>query len=201
MHQLSASGLRTHSGTVLEGLELRTGHVVVDVGAGRGWWAARMSNAVGADGIIHAAEVTPGLVDQMKETFAENPEVRPYLCPHDSTGLPANECDLAFLCLVYHHMNQGVDYLCHLHLVVKPGGRMAIVDRFPHTCSPGHERGVVPARLLKDAQAAGWVPPLVPASHQHVLHGSVQARARQAARAPHTLRVRRQSSRSFRSAH
>ena len=157
MHQLSASGLRAHSGTVLEGLELRTGHVVVDVGAGRGWWAARMSNAVGADGIIHAAEVTPGLVDQMKETFAENPEVRPYLCPHDSTGLPANECDLAFLCLVYHHMNQGVDYLCHLHLVVKPAGRMAIVDRFPHTCSHGHDRGVAPARLLKDAQAAGWI--------------------------------------------
>ena len=48
---------RAKSQYVLEELDLKWGDVIVDVGAGDGWWAERMAQYIGETGVIHAAEV------------------------------------------------------------------------------------------------------------------------------------------------
>jgi predicted methyltransferase len=52
---------------VLKELDLKPGDVVVDIGAGDGWWSERMGKAVGPEGTVHAAEVEQKLVDKMKD--------------------------------------------------------------------------------------------------------------------------------------
>ena len=88
---------RAKSEYVLRELDLKPGDAVVDIGAGDGWWAERMAVLVGKKGIIHASEVDQKKVDGMKEKFGDLPQVKPYLCATDSTGLAENSCDLAFL--------------------------------------------------------------------------------------------------------
>jgi len=48
---------RQKSDYVLKELDLKAGDVVVDIGAGDGFWARQMAKSVGTDGVIHASEV------------------------------------------------------------------------------------------------------------------------------------------------
>ena len=162
-HACTESGgypYRKKSDYVLGELDLKPGDVVVDVGAGDGWWTELMAEKVGPEGTIHASEVGQGKVDQMKKMFARTSQVKPYLCPTDGTGLPEDSCDLAFLSKTYHHFDKDgkVDYLRHLHKVVKPTGRLCVIEK--HTgLSTGKsvEHAWDPGLLMQQAEEAGWI--------------------------------------------
>jgi predicted methyltransferase len=150
---------RDKSDYVLKELDLKVGDVVVDIGAGDGWWAERMAKIVGTEGVIHASEVVQKMVDEMKEKFADMPQVKPYLSPTDGTSLPENSCDLAFLSKTYHHLKGGhVDYLRHLRKVVKHTGRLCVIERIPAAAGRGRDHSWSPGLLLQQAEEAGWIP-------------------------------------------
>jgi ubiquinone/menaquinone biosynthesis C-methylase UbiE len=141
-------------------LDLHSGDVVVDVGAGDGWWSKLMAKQVGESGTVHASEVVQDKVDKMKKDLADSPNIRPYLSPLDGTGLPDDSCDMAFLSKVYHHLPDGkhVDYLRHLKKVVKPTGRLCIIERHPLLGSQrGRDHGWRMGQLIVEAEEAGWV--------------------------------------------
>jgi len=151
---------KTQKEFILRQLDLRLGDVVVDIGAGDGWWSEPMARFVGPGGLVHAAEVTEAKVDQMKRKFADLPQVRPYLCPTDGPGLPPASCDLAFISETYHHFDRGtqVAYLKGLRSVLKPSGRLVIIERYTETGIGRGEHGTPLSRLIREAEESGWVP-------------------------------------------
>jgi len=163
-HVCTGSGgypYREKSDYVLKELDLKPGDVVVDIGAGDGWWTEKMAEVVGDEGTIHASEVDQKKVDRMKKRFADVPQVRPYLCPTDGTALPEDSCDLAFLSKTYHHLNKGghVDYLRHLKEVVKPTGRLCVIEKHSGLAAAGRgkEHAWAPGLLIEQAEEAGWI--------------------------------------------
>ena len=152
---------RKKAGYVLKELDLKKGDVVVDIGAGDGWWAEKMAKFVGPEGTIHASEIKQGQVDRMKKKFADVPQIKPYLCPTDSTALKDNSCDLAFLSKTYHHLNKGghIDYLSHLRKVIKPTGRLCVIEKHPALGSGRDKQHAwLPGLLMQQADEAGWIP-------------------------------------------
>lgn len=145
---------------VLKELDIKAGDIIVDIGAGDGWWADKMAKFVGSSGMIHASEVDQKKVDKMKERFKNMPQVRPYLCPLDGTDLAENTCDLVFLSKTYHHFSEGshVDYLKHLHQIVKPTGRLCVIEKhIAFAEGRDREHAWSPALLVQQAEEAGWI--------------------------------------------
>ncbi len=153
-------GFKALKDYVVRELELQPGDVVVDIGAGDGFWSELMAREVGPSGIVHAAEVAQAKVDAMTKKFAALPQVRPYLCPTDSPGLPPASCDLAFISETYHHFDQGtqVAYLKGLRSTLKPNGRLVIIERYTETGIGHGEHGTPLSRLVQEAEQARWVP-------------------------------------------
>jgi rhodanese-related sulfurtransferase/ubiquinone/menaquinone biosynthesis C-methylase UbiE len=151
---------RAKSDYILKELDIQMGDAVVDIGAGDGWWTEKFAESVGESGVVHAAEVAEEKVVQMRNRFASTPQVKPYLIESDSTGLPENSCDVAFFSQSYHHLNEDghVDYLKHLHSVIKPTGRVVIVEKYTETGLGWGTHGTRLSRLVRQAEEAGWVP-------------------------------------------
>jgi ubiquinone/menaquinone biosynthesis C-methylase UbiE len=153
-------GYREAADYVVKRLGLRRRSVVVDIGAGDGWWASKMAEKLGPKGVIHAGEVEQKKVDTMKEKWEAVPQIKPYLCPTDGTGLEENSCDLAFISKTYHHFDKdtNVDYLRHLKKVIKPSGRVVIIELHADLASGrGKEHSVQPGLLGQKAEQAGWM--------------------------------------------
>ena len=150
---------RAKTDYILDELDIKVGDIVVDIGAGDGWWSERLAPLVGEKGIVHSAEVEQKLVDAMLEKFADTPNVKPRLCPFDGPGLPEDSVDLAFLSQVYHHfeMEARVDYLKGLKEVVRPTGRLAIIEKHSDVSARTKDHGSYPSHLTKVAEEAGWV--------------------------------------------
>jgi ubiquinone/menaquinone biosynthesis C-methylase UbiE len=152
---------REKSDYILNELDLKEGDVIVDVGAGSGFWAAQFAECVGESGVVHAAEIKKTIVDKLNARFEKTPQVKPYLAEPMSTGLPENSCDVAFLSQTYHHLNTDghIEYLKHLRKVIKPTGRVVIVEKYTEIgLSPGEQHGTRLSRLVRQSEEAGWVP-------------------------------------------
>lgn len=151
---------RAQSRYILKELDLKPGDVVVDVGAGDGWWSQKMAECVGEKGIVHAAEIADKMVDEMKEKFADTPQIKPYLCKTDSADLPKNSCDLAFFSQTYHHLDaeDRVDYLRELRDIVKKTGRICIIEKNPEIATEKKSHGTPLSELVEQAEQAGWIP-------------------------------------------
>jgi thiol-disulfide isomerase/thioredoxin len=143
---------------LMKEFDLQPGDAVADIGAGDGWWTQRFAEAVGTEGSVHAGEVKEDLVEKLKTQFADLPQVKPYLCPFDSAGLPEDSCDLVFFSQVYHHIeaDQQIAYLEGLRKTIKPLGRLAIIERYLETVSGGPGHGTQLSELVADAEQAGW---------------------------------------------
>ncbi len=154
------AGNRGKGDYVLKELVLKPVDVVVDIGASDGFWTEQMAKVVGDRGMIHAAAVDHKKVDLMKKKFAGIAQIHPYLCPKDSPGLPDRACDLAFFSENYHHLGEGahVGYLKRLRSVIKPTGRVVIIERYTGTGLGNGTHGTRLSRLIRQAEEAGWVP-------------------------------------------
>ncbi len=149
---------RDNSAFILKEMDIRPGDAVVDIGAGDGWWSERIAAIVGENGTVHASEVKEELVKKMKEKYAGVPQLKPYLSPYDGTDLPENSCELAFFSQVFHHIEEDtkVDYLRHLTSVVKPTGRLMIIERYVEVITKKAGHGSQLSGLITQAEEAGW---------------------------------------------
>ncbi|GJD29450.1 2-phytyl-1,4-beta-naphthoquinone methyltransferase, chloroplastic [Methylobacterium adhaesivum] len=117
-------------GQVIRLMDIRPGQTVADIGAGSGYYTVRLAERVGPEGHVFAEDVTPlylaGLERRVRKAkLAQVTVVRGE--PHDPR-LPAASLDAAVLVHMYHEIAQPFGLLHNLAAMMKPGGRVGIVD-------------------------------------------------------------------------
>jgi predicted methyltransferase len=145
---------------VVQALGLAPGMTVADLGAGTGYFSRRLSAAVGPRGAVLAAEPEPTLVAHLRERAEREgtANVVPILASKDNPRLPAASVDVVLIVDTWHHIDDRIAYARRLKDVLKPGGRLAIIDWQKRELPVGPDTAHKLAReeVVEEIQAAGY---------------------------------------------
>jgi len=143
---------------ILQGLELATDSIVADIGAGTGYFSAKLAVAV-PRGKVYAVDIEPGMVEHLRERFATAGavNVEAVQASRESPNLP-EAVDAVLLVNVQSLVVNPGDYFLRLKTRLKPNARVAIVSTRPDA-----ERGAVksmrrpPEHVKREMVRQGYV--------------------------------------------
>jgi predicted methyltransferase len=142
---------------VIQALALKPDAVVADLGAGTGYFAARLSRMV-PNGRVYAVDIEPQMVKHLTER-AKREKLGNLVAIEgaaDDARLP-EKADVILLVDVYHHIDQRDRYFSALRASLKPGGRLAIIDfRMDSPAGPPKSARIGPERVVAELKAAGY---------------------------------------------
>jgi predicted methyltransferase len=141
---------------VLKLMNVKSGQVIVDIGAGSGYFTRRFAAAVGPAGKAIGVEIDSAMVRSMNAD-ARRLNLTNYealLVPPDDPMLAASSVDVVFLSDTYHHINDRVVYFTKVRQSLKPGGRLVILD-FVRT-KDNSDHSIVKEEVVDELCRAGF---------------------------------------------
>ena len=115
---------------VVETLTLAPGQAVADLGSGTGYFTGRLAGAVAPGGTVYAVDVDADVQEELRERMTEDSvdNVEIVLADFDDTKLPDASVDLVLTVNTYHHFEDRPNYFRNLKRVLRPGGRVAVIE-------------------------------------------------------------------------
>jgi len=119
-----------HRTEIVAACKIQPGQTVADIGAGTGLFTRLFADAVGKDGRVIAVDISQKFLDHILRTSRETgrQNIDTLLCTPDSTALPPDSVDVAFICDTYHHFEFPQKTMASLYKALKPGGRVILID-------------------------------------------------------------------------
>jgi len=143
---------------VVAALELQPDMFVADIGAGTGYFEARLALAVEPKGKVLARDVEPDMVRFIRERAkSENtPNVEAHVSAPDDPRLPAASVDRILIVDTWHHIEAREAYAKKLAAALKPGGFVLVVD-FTMETDKGPPRAIrlEPDQVKRELESAG----------------------------------------------
>ncbi|HEY7237735.1 MAG TPA: class I SAM-dependent methyltransferase [Burkholderiales bacterium] len=142
---------------VIRALALKSDAAVADLGAGTGYFSARLANMF-PKATVYAVDVEPDMVKYLGERAKREglANLKPVQSAAGDARLPA-KVDLVLLVDVYHHIENRERYFGKLAASLKPGGRLAVIDfRLDSPQGPPKAERIAPERVKAELSAAGY---------------------------------------------
>jgi len=119
-----------HRNEIVKASKIKPGMTIADIGAGTGLFTRLFSEATGPEGRVFAVDIARKFLDHIEKTSRESGHrnVETLLCAADSTELPPDSIDLAYICDMYHHFESPNKTMNSLFRAMKPGGRVIVID-------------------------------------------------------------------------
>ena len=147
---------------LIKALNLKPDMVMVDMGCGRGFYSLAMAEHIGPAGIIWAVDLWDEGIRELKEDAAAKglTQIRPVLADAgERLPLDDRQADICFMATVFHDLVHDKTHdgaLSEIKRVLKPGGRLAIVEYNKVDGPPGP-----PAHVkLSPNELDGFITPL-----------------------------------------
>lgn len=147
---------------VIPYLGLKKGQAVADLGAGGGYFSFKLAAAVGETGLVFAVDVDPESIEFIQACVRERgiKNIRTVLASFDDSKLEPRSVDLVFMRDAYHDFQNRVEYFKRLKKVLKPGGRIAIIDYDPKKLGflrKLHGHDLDESIIIEEMRQAGYV--------------------------------------------
>lgn len=119
-----------HASKLLPPLKVKPGDVVVDLGAGSGYYTFKLAELVGERGKVYAVDIQKEMLAIIKNRVAKRGVKNVELIQSTTTDpkLPENAVDLIFMVDVYHEFSHPHEMTEKMIKALKPGGRLVFVE-------------------------------------------------------------------------
>ncbi len=143
-------------------LQLHAGQTVADIGAGTGFFAIPFAGAVSPEGRVLAVDLQPEMLALLQEKLQRpGAPANIELLEGDAarTNVPDAACDLAFLANLWHELDGHPAVLAEMARILKPGGRIAILDWRADIASPPgppQDDRIPQSEVIAALERSGW---------------------------------------------
>jgi predicted methyltransferase len=145
--------------SVIDALGVRPGDRVADLGPGYGHFTMLLAQLVAPEGVCYAADADRRTLRDLKRDAEEGHVInlRTVLTSQTRLELP-EPVDLLFVSATYHHLRRPVRYFGQVRSLLRPGGRVAILEsRLEGIAAEWmNPHGSVPSRLISQMHRAGY---------------------------------------------
>lgn len=113
----------------IEALELHSGSIIADIGAGSGYYTFRIAPTIPAGKVI-AVDIQPEMLEFLGRREAELglTNVEPHLGAVDDVLLPENSIDAALFVDAYHEFSHPYEMMTSIFKALRPGGRVYLLE-------------------------------------------------------------------------
>jgi SAM-dependent methyltransferase len=140
---------------VLAFLGVAAGAAIADVGAGGGYFTARLAAVVGPAGHVIAVDIDGDALTQLTTRFADAPNVVVRRGLATDPRLDPNTLAAVLMVDTFHELRAADMTLAAVHRALRAGGRLVIVDR-PAAEYVAGTHTIPEARVVAAAEAAGF---------------------------------------------
>lgn len=143
---------------VLRGLDVRPGNTVVDLGSGAGYFALKLSPAVGQRGQVLAVDLRRLSLFFLwtRSLLRGQHNVQVIVGDEDDPHLPAGAVDAVLICNTYHEFSNPGLILNRVFQSLRPGGRLVVADRTVHVTEAQHAHEVPLGVVEGELQSQGF---------------------------------------------
>ncbi|MCU0456539.1 MAG: class I SAM-dependent methyltransferase, partial [Bacteroidales bacterium] len=143
---------------LMDAIGLKERMNIADIGAGRGRLTVFFSIRVGRKGKVYANEINETSLEYLKERCKRNNmnNVTAFLGKVDDPMLPANDVDIAFMIMTYHHLEKPVEMMKNTIPCLKKDGVLIIVEHDPERSGENGSEVTSPEKLTREANEAGF---------------------------------------------
>lgn len=159
----------------LDALQLKSGMVVADVGAGTGYMSLKMAARVGPKGKVYAEDVQPDMLEKVRANAAKAKlaNVETIQGTYTDPKLPAGKMDLVILVDVYHEFSEPQKMLQGIRASLKPDGRLVLLEYRKEDPNipiiPEHKMSVAEVKTELEAEGFKLGPVIETLPRQHIL--------------------------------
>lgn len=139
---------------VMDILEISSGKIIADIGAGSRWFSVRAARRVTQTGIIYAVDINPEAIQYIQQRTKRGgiSNIKVILGKAGDPLLPPHSIDAALLLKTYHEVAEPVALLRKLRESLRPEARIGIIDRNGTAENHGINEDIV----LREAREAGF---------------------------------------------
>ncbi|MBN2327728.1 MAG: methyltransferase domain-containing protein [Candidatus Omnitrophica bacterium] len=145
---------------VIQAIGLEEGDSIADIGGGSGYFSRPFARAVGPMGVVYCCDIATNLLEYLQKRAREENlfNIVTVYAALDRPMLPLQSLDHIFFCNTNHHLENRVDYYKGLHSILKPGGRLIVVDWKKEGKKTGPPPGHCVAQeiVIQEMKLAGW---------------------------------------------
>jgi predicted methyltransferase len=147
---------------IMDALKIGEGDNVADLGAGGGWFTARLARRVWPTGLVYAQDIQPIMLEAIGRVVQREGlnNVRTVLGTPTDAKLPPN-LDAVLIVDAYHEMDERPEVILallrNIAASLKPQGRLGIVDFLPGGGGPGPaaDERIDPEAVIRTLETAG----------------------------------------------
>ncbi|MBK7878685.1 MAG: class I SAM-dependent methyltransferase [Planctomycetes bacterium] len=156
---------------VIAKLELPRNAVIGDLGCGPGLFTMAFAAAC-PEGLVYASDLEPAQIDRVRGKVEQRGlrNVVPVLAGAQDPHFPLASLDVVFLADTYHHLEDRIAYFKRLKDVLKPEGRLVVLDYKPGKLpvGPPPEHKLPEGLMNKELERAGYL--LIDRFNTHAFH-------------------------------
>ena len=159
----------------LDGMAIKPGMKIADIGVGVGYMALRMAKRVGPSGRIYGVDLQPGMLTKLRENAAKAglTNIELVLGEPADPKLAPNSVDMVLMVDVYHEVSQPQAMIRKIREALKPDGRLVLLEYRAEDpavpINPDHKMTVGQVRAEIEPEGFKLQPPIENLPWQHLL--------------------------------